>query len=92
MKFPINYKLMSKFFILIVLIVLFFVAFAFISKPGIETNIAEKESDSAEVFFKYQLLTQDENEKDLEFISDLSTLKKRINVTQKTESLNGVFV
>ena len=51
MKFPINYKLMSKFFILIVLIVLFFVAFAFISKPGIETNIAEKESYSAEVFF-----------------------------------------
>lgn len=91
MKFPVNYKIMSKFFILMVVIVVIFSLFAMLSKPGAERNLEEKKSYSEKVLTTYESMELG-NITEAEFISDKSTFKKKINVTSKTETINGIYV
>lgn len=91
MKFQVNYKIMSKFFILIIVIVVIFSLFAMFSKPGAERNLEEKKSYSEKVLNTYESMGLG-NITESEFISDKSTFKKKINVTSKTEAVNGIYV
>jgi len=84
-------KVISKFLALLLLILCIFIVFAFCSKPAVKKNIAEKDLYAEQVFSTYKLMGYDVTEKH-EFVNELSILKKRINYTQKTEFLNGIFV
>lgn len=91
MKFPVNYKIMSKFFILMIVIVVIFSLFAMFSKTGADRNLEEQESYSEKVLTTYESMELGKITES-EFISDKSTFKKKINVTSKTETINGIYV
>lgn len=91
MNFTINStKVISKFFATLLLILCIFTAFAFFSKPAVKKNVAEKDLYAEQVFSTYQSMGYESAEK-YEFVNELSVLKKKINYTQKTEYIDGIF-
>jgi len=86
-----NYNLLSKFFIIIFIIVMIFVLFAVFSKPSVNKNNQEKLEYAKDVFMIFKSQNPEYSNYIL-FLNESSQYNKKINYTNKKVYRRGIFV
>lgn len=87
----IRIRLLRKIFLILIFIIIIFLLFNLLSKPSVEKNKEEMFLYSNKVIELYNSMNPDINENFI-FCDNLSTYKKKINISQKKEYRNGIFI